>query len=217
MVFGRILTWACGALLLAQQCLAQSEQNVDVAPLATSPAESLASIQVRPGFRVELVAAEPLVCDPIAIAWGADTSLWVVEMGDYPSGAASPRESGRIRRLTDEDTDGKYDVSTVFLENLKYPTGVLPWRNGVLVTCAPDIFYAEDTDGDGKADRREVLFTGFIEGNPQHRVNGLCWGLDNWVHCANGDNDGTIISLKTGRRQDIQGHDFRIRPNEGPG
>ncbi len=144
--------------------------------------------RARPGFVVELVAAEPLVVDPVAFDWGPDGKFWVVEMRDYPLGldnAGAP--GGRVRLLKDTDGDGRYDQSTVFLDGLTFPNGVLSWRRGVLITCAPEIFYAEDTDGDGRADRREVLFSGFGEVNPQHRVNGLRWGLDNWVYCANGD------------------------------
>ena len=135
--------------------------------------------------------------DPIAFAWGPDGKLWVVEMGDYPLGVdGKGKPGGRVKFLEDADGDGKYDKATVFLDGLGFPTGVMPWRKGVLVTCAPDIFYAEDTDGDGKADKREVLFTGFGEGNQQHRVNGLVWGLDNWVYGANGDSGGTIKSIE---------------------
>ena len=79
---------------------------------------------------------------------------------------------------------------TTFLDGLGFPTGLMPWRKGVLVACAPDIFYAEDRDGDGKAEHREVLFTGFVEGNQQHRLNGFELGLDGWVYGANGDSGG---------------------------
>ncbi|MFO0929348.1 MAG: PVC-type heme-binding CxxCH protein [Gemmataceae bacterium] len=117
--------------------------------------------------------------------------------------------------LEDTNGDGKYDKRTVFLDNLGFPTGVLPWRKGVLVTCAPDILYAEDVDGDGKADRRVTLYTGFKEGNQQHRVNSLVWGLDNWIHVANGDSGGAIRSLKTGKTLTFSGRDLRIRPDTG--
>jgi putative membrane-bound dehydrogenase-like protein len=153
-----------------------------------SPKDALRTIEARPGFTVELVVAEPLVESPIAIDWGPDGKLWVVEMGDYPLGLDNKgKPGGRIRYLEDTDGDGHYKKSTIFLDKLLFPTGVLAWRKGVLVTCAPDIFYAEDTDGDGRADKREALFSGFGEVNPQHRVNGLRWGLDNWIYCANGD------------------------------
>ncbi len=186
-------------------------------PGPKSPEQSLAVLHARPGFTVELAASEPLVMDPVAMAWGPDGRLWVVEMGDYPRGAdGEGGHGGRVRVLEDRDSDGHYDRATVYLDDLGFPNGVLPWRNGVLVTCAPDILYAEDTDGDGKADKREVLYHGFVEANPQHRVNGLKWGLDGWIYCAHGDSkDGQIELLKTGETVNANGRDFRIRPDEG--
>ncbi len=183
-------------------------------PRAKSPADSLACIKARPGFKVELVASEPLVQDPIAFEWGADGKLWVVEMGDYPLGTDGKEKSGgRVKFLEDTDGDGRYDKSTLFLEGVNFPTGVMPWREGVIVSAAPEIFYAEDTDGDGKADVRKPLFTGFAEGNQQHRVNGFDYGLDNWLYGANGDSGGTI---RTGSgSHSMRGHDFRCRPDEG--
>ena len=197
------------ALPLILLMTAAGDEPKGVAPRAQSPAESLRSIRVRPGFRVELVACEPLVEDPIAFDWGADGRLWVVEMGDYPLGAdGQGKPGGVVRFLEDTDGDGKYDRATTFLDGLGYPTGVLPWRKGVLVACAPDILYAEDRNGDGKADVRTVLFTGFTRGNPQHLLNGFDYGLDGWVYGANGDSGGTI------RGVNIQGRDFRFRPDE---
>lgn len=188
----------------------------DVEPEAKSPQASLRSIQTRPGFTVELMAAEPLVQDPIAYAWGPDGKLWVVEMGDYPLGTdGKGKHGGNVKYLEDTDGDGKYDKATLFLEKLGYPTGVQVWKKGVLVTCAPELFYAEDTNGDGKADVRTPLFVGFSEGNQQHRVNGLVWGLDNWLYCANGDSGGGIKSLKTGKVVNISGRDLRLRPDTG--
>ncbi|HEV3024283.1 MAG TPA: PVC-type heme-binding CxxCH protein, partial [Pirellulales bacterium] len=193
-----------------------NELLADVEPQARTPAEALASMVVRPGFAVELVAAEPLVHDPVAIAWGADGKLWVVEMADYPKGNdGHGKHGGEVRFLEDTDGDGRYDRSTVFLDGLGYPTGVMPWRNGVLVTCAPEIFYAEDSDGDGRADVRRTLYRGFNEGNPQHRTNGLRYGLDHWIYCANGDSGGEVESVETGQRVAIGGRDFRIRPDVG--
>ena len=185
-------------------------------PQPKSPQASMNSIRLRPGFRIELVAAEPLVQDPVAMDWGPDGKLWVVEMGDYPRGTdGKGRAGGRVRFLEDTDGDGRYDSSTVFLDKLNFPNGVIAWRKGILVSAAPEIFYAEDTDGDGRADRRDVLFQGFVEGNQQHRVNGFARGLDNWIYCANGDSGGTIRSAKTGQSVNIGGRDFRIQPDTG--
>ena len=186
-------------------------------PKPMSPEKSLAAIKVGSGFQVELVAAEPLVRDPIAFDWSADGRLWVVEMGDYPSGIGSEHKpGGTVRILEDTDGDGRYDKSSAFLDGLKYPTGLIPWRKGIIVAAAPDIFYAEDSDGDGKADERRVLFTGFGEGNPQHLVNGFEYGLDNWIYGANGDSGGDIKVAGNLKHPSValRGRDFRFRPDE---
>ncbi|MEQ9411797.1 MAG: c-type cytochrome [Fuerstiella sp.] len=185
-----------------------------------SPSESLAAAHVRDGYEVELVAAEPLVRDPVAIAWGPDGRLWVAEMADYPLGMdGEGRPGGRVRFLEDSDQDGTYDRSTLFLDELRFPTGLMPWRDGVLITAAPEILYARDTDGDGRADTREVLFTGFQEGNQQLRVNGLRWGLDNWIYCASGAHHGgygadrRLRAVRTGAEIRLGSRDFRFRPD----
>lgn len=185
-------------------------------PTAKSPEESLASIKVRPGFKVELVASEPLIADPVAFDWGPDGRLWVVEMGDYPNGVdGKGKPGGKVKVLTDTNADGKYDKAEAFLEGIPFPTGVKVWRKGILVTAAPDIFYAEDADGDGRAEIKKTLYQGFGEGNQQHRVNGLVWGLDNWLYVGNGDSGGQIKSLVTGDVVNIGGRDLRIRPDTG--
>ena len=187
-----------------------------------SPAESLAVTFVPDGYEIELAVAEPMVIDPVAIAWGADGRLWVAEMIDYPLGMdGKGKPGGKIKFLEDTDGDGKYDRATVFLENVAFPNGLLPWRNGLIVTAAPEIFYAEDTNGDGKADKREVLFSGFQEGNQQLRVNGLKLGLDNWIYCASGAHHGgygadrSITAVKTGAKIDLGSRDFRFRADTG--
>jgi putative membrane-bound dehydrogenase-like protein len=184
---------------------------------AKSPAESLKCIKARPGFKVELMVAEPLVMDPIAFAWGPDGKFWVVEMGDYPLGLdGKGKPGGKIKYLekSKPEGEGPYDKMTVFMDGLGFPTGVFPYKNGVLVTCAPDIFYAE-VGKDGKAAKKEILFTGFKEGNQQHRVNGLTWGIDNWIYGANGDSGGIVKSIKTGKSVDIRGRDFRLKVETG--
>jgi len=187
-----------------------------------SPEESMKVAHVREGFELQLVVAEPLVIDPVAIDWGPDGKLWVAEMADYPSGMDNNgKPGGRIRYLEDKDGDGQYETSTVLLQDIPFPTGVMAWGKGVLITAAPEIIYAEDSDNDGTADVRKTLFSGFLEGNQQLRVNGLRWGLDNWVHCASGSHnpgygaDSQILSHVTNQKTTVGSRDFRIRPDEG--
>ncbi len=185
-------------------------------PPPKSPEEALASFRVRAGFRVELVAAEPVVVDPVAFDWGADGRLWVVEMRDYPLGLdGHGQPGGVIKILADADGDGRFETATIFLDGVSFPSSVMPWRKGALIAAAPDLIYAEDTDGDGKADLKKVLFTGFVEGNQQHRFNGFEWGQDGWIYAANGDSGGQVRSAATGKTISISGRDFRFHPDTG--
>lgn len=182
--------------------------------LAKSPADSLATIQVHEGLRVELVASEPQVESPVAIDFGADGKLWVAEMKDYgcKDGETCP-PAGRVSILEDRDGDGKFETSTVFLDKLAAPMGVCAWRKGVLISAAPDLIYAEDTDGDSKADIVKTLFTGFSVENAQARLNILSIGLDGWLQsgCMFVGN----IKNEQGREVDLGNRDFRIRPDSG--
>jgi len=185
-----------------------------------SPSESLAKIHVHDGYRVELVASEPLTMDPVAIDWSADGRIWVVEMADYPLGMdGKGQPGGRVRVLEDTDGDGRYDKSTLFADALAFPTGLLTWRDGVIVTAAPDILFLRDTDGDGKADTREKLASGLTTGNQQLRANGLRWGLDGWVYGAAGGHHGEYgigTKLRTRAGATLVGsRDFRFRPDTG--
>lgn len=185
-------------------------------PTPLSPKQALKSMRVAPEFVVDLVAAEPLVVDPVAIDWGADGKLWVVEMRDYPMGIDGKwKPGGVVKFLEDKNGDGHYDEATVFLDNLPFPTGVFAWRKGVLICAAPDIIYAEDTDGDGRADVVKKIFTGFATNNFQARVNSLSLGLDNWIYGANGLLGGKIHFVGGTNEIDIRGRDFRINPDTG--
>ncbi|MBL8890904.1 MAG: c-type cytochrome [Planctomycetaceae bacterium] len=187
--------------------------------LPRSPQDSLRAIRVPVGYRVELVAAEPEVLDPVAFDWDQQGRLWVVEMADYPSGMdGAGKPGGRVRRLEDRDGDGRFETSQLFADGLNFPNGLLSWGPGVLVTAAPEILYLADNDNDGTADVREVWFSGFNEGNQQLRINGLRWGLDGWIYCANGGHHaghGTEIQVlchRTGNRLALGSRDFRFHP-----
>lgn len=209
-----------------------AELLAGVEPGPRSVDAALKSFKLAPGFKVEAVASEPLVEDPIAFSFAPDGKLWVVEMGDYPLGVdGKGTPGGKVRILEDADGDGKFDKMTVFLDGLPFPTGITTWGRGVIITAAPDILYAEDTDGDGKADVKQVLYTGFTPGNQQHRLNGLAFGLDGWLYCANGHSGGRVKAvckailgrdatvklerIENGQVTDIRGRDFKINPQTG--
>lgn len=207
---------AVGALPASVERISAKQLIAFDMPPPQSPEEALASFQLRPGFRIELVAAEPVVVDPVYLDWDAEGRLWVVEIRDYPLGMdGKGKPGGVVKVLEDTNGDGRYDRATPFLEDVPFPTSMMPWRKGVLVAAAPDLFYAEDTDGDGRANVRRILFTGFNPGNQQHRLNGFEWGLDGWIYAANGDSGGRVKSLATGKVISISGRDVRFRPDTG--
>ena len=184
--------------------------------------ESIETFDLVDGAELSVVASEPQIQDPVAFDWAADGKLWVVEMGDYPNGKqwhgpGDPKgdKGGRLKLLEDRDGDGHFETAHLMLDGLDAPTGVKAWRNGAIISVAPDILYVEDSNGDNKVDVRRVLFTGLRVGNQQHRANGLRWGLDHWLHVANGDSGGVVRSSNTGDEVNIRGRDFRIQPDTG--
>jgi putative membrane-bound dehydrogenase-like protein len=142
-----------------------------------SPEEALRSFEIVPGFRVELVAAEPLVTDPVAISFDEKGRMYVVEMRGYSENRQE--NLSRIRLLEDTDGDGQFEKSTVFAEGLLWPTAIHCWQGGVFVADAPDLLYLKDTTGDGVADEKRVVLTGFGTSNVQGLVNTMQWSLDN--------------------------------------
>src|SRR4051812_23921323 len=178
---GRSLLGGAGVAVLGLCALAAAaETKPDPPPSAPaagplSPREERATFRVPDGFCVELVACEPDVVDPVAMAFDEDGRLYVAEMRGYPNGgvATGAVTSGRIKRLEDRDGDGYYETCTTFAEGLRFPTGVMSWRGGLLVANAPDLIYLEDTTGTGKADRKRTLYTGFNLANIQQLVNSL--------------------------------------------
>ena len=102
------------------------------------------------------------------------------------------RRPGNVTRLEDRDGDGRFETRTVFLDGLSWPTGVVPYDGGVFIAVAPDIIYAKDTNGDGVADVKKVMFTGFGTENVQGLLNGLLWGPDGWIYGVASSNGGTI-------------------------
>ncbi len=133
-------------------------------------------------FQIELFAIDPLIGDPVAMEIDEQGNIYVLEMHGYPLDLSG---SGVIKLLEDTDEDGFPDKSTVYADGLTLPTGLMRWKNGLIVTDAPNVWYLEDTDGDRKADHREIILTGFALSNPQHNLNSPVYGLDNGIYLAN--------------------------------
>jgi putative membrane-bound dehydrogenase-like protein len=163
-------------------------------PSPLTPADALKAFEAAPGLRVELVAAEPLVASPCAIAFDSKGRLFVAENRGYPIGPKEgEKPAGVIAMLEDTDGDGRMDKRTVFADGLTFPNGVLPWGGGLIVTCAPDVLFLKDNNGDGVADERRVLLTGFATtGSTQLRVNAPTIGPDGLIYLAAGLSGGTV-------------------------
>ncbi len=190
---------------------APAEEKTEAIAGPVSPRDSLNSLVTHPDLKVELVACEPQVVDPVAMAFDEQGRLWVAEMRDYPNGPA-PGESpkSRIKLLKDQDGDGFYETAEVFADNLLFANGVQPWKGGVIVTMSGKVAYFQDENGDGIVER-ETWFTGFTEENPQLRANHPTFGLDNQVYIANGLRGGVVAKIG-GKPISISGRDFRFDP-----
>ncbi len=162
--------------------------SIPAAPVLT-PQGALKSFKLAPGFRIELVASEPLVSDPVAMAFDPDGRIWVVEMhGFMPNvdGKGEDAPVGRIVVLEDTDGDGRMDKSRGFLDGLVMPRAIALVRDGVLVAEPPKLWFCRDTNGDGKSDEKSEVANDYgNRANPEHTANGLLWSMDNWIYSAN--------------------------------
>lgn len=209
-----------GALLALALPLNAAEPVPDPKELpripATEPADALKTFKVKPGFRLELVASEPLVTDPVSLSFDADGRLYVVEMRGYSERRTD--SLGQIRLLEDTDNDGRMDRSTVFAAGLNWPTAVFCYDGGVFVGVTPDLWFMKDTDGDGVADLKKIVYTGFGTDrerlNVQAMFNSFRWGLDNRIHGATASNGGTISNPndKNAKPTRVRGRNFAFNP-----
>ena len=198
------------------------------APGPLSPAEALGAFQIEPGVRVEIAAAEPLVRDPVALCFGDAGRMFVVEGRSYPQLGESPLTLGTVALLEDVDGDGRFEKRTTFADGFTFPNGILPWGGGVFLTCAPDIWFLKDTTGDGRADVRQIVLTGFgtESSSEQLRVASPTLGPDGWVYITSGLTDAKVTSplhpsrpAVTAKRQDGRFHPetFVYEPLAGAG
>ncbi len=198
---------------------------------ALTPEQERAALHVPPGFTVQLFASEPMINKPINMAFDARGRLWVSSTVEYPYSADKSRWSDEkgthvkdsrdaIKILADTDDDGKAEKVTDFADGLNIPTGVLPWHKpehkaGCIAWSIPNIWYFADTDGDDKADHREILFGPLGYEKDTH---GMCssfrLGLDGWVYATHGFNNTSHLKATDGSTLDLQsGNVFRFRPD----
>ncbi|MBP0903032.1 c-type cytochrome [Mariniflexile gromovii] len=154
-----------------------------------SPEESMKTFYLPEGYKVELVASEPMIDEPVTIAWDGNGRMYVAEMNTYMQdvdGTGTNRSISKIKLLEDTDGDGRMDKSTVFIDSLLLPRMILPLENELIVneTFSYDLWSYKDTDGDGVADKKERVYYNPNRrgGNLEHQQSGLLWNLDNWVY-----------------------------------
>ncbi len=189
-----------------------------------SPVESMKTIQVPKGYKLQLVASEPMIKEPVDCVWDANGDLYVIEMTTYMQDADATGQSdkkSRVIKLQDTNGDGKMDKSTIFIDGLYLPRMILPLDDRILIceTDTLDIYAYRDTTGDGKADEK-VLFHkgGPRDGNLEHQPSGLIWNIDNWIYMTKSstrlrildgkveERKGTHINAQWGLHHDDDGH-----------
>lgn len=231
----RPLAWILSPLALTFGLIAccSSATTAEDKPLAElmpripskTPEEALSTFKLQHGFSLELVAAEPLVADPIDAAFDERNRMYVVEMSDYPflpeqrvqKYKDQRAESwSRIRLLTDTNGDGTMDQSSVFADKLRWAQSVCCAKGGVYVLAPPNLYFMKDTDGDDVADVKEIICSGFSQTNVQGLANGLEWGRDNAIYFSSGMAGGDLTipatSTKPERKFTPGRRDLRLDP-----
>ncbi|HXA06465.1 MAG TPA: PVC-type heme-binding CxxCH protein [Bryobacteraceae bacterium] len=170
-----------------------------------SAEDALRTFKVESGFHVEKFLSEPDVLSPVAMDFDENGRIYVVEDRGYPLSTETPL--GRIKLIEDTNGDGIPDRVTIFADKLVMPTGIMRWKKGILVTDAPNVWYFEDTKGNGQADVRQLVLTGFAVTNPQHTVNNPVYGLDNWIYLAH---EGPATAIIYKKQFGDRGSDIRF-------
>ncbi|MGH7471752.1 MAG: PVC-type heme-binding CxxCH protein, partial [Longimicrobiales bacterium] len=194
-----------------------ADKHVDSAQIGISPAESFALTTLRPGLRIELFAAEPMINNIIDFAWDARGRMWAVETNDYPNNVLPDTVKGNDRVVILEDTngDGRADKKTIFADGMNLATSLVLANGGVIVGQAPHMLFFKDTNGDNKADQRTILFTGWPRDDTHGTISNMRWGFDNQIWGSVGYNGfrGTVGGVTYARGQIGAGY-FRF-PSDG--
>jgi putative membrane-bound dehydrogenase-like protein len=238
MQIGSVFVLACAVFGCGIAC-AQIPQPTD-APKPLPPEESARAFQLPDGFRMEVVASEPLIASPSAVCWDERGRMFVSELHGYNlegqldieelnktgkldtqvrrvqaeekfKRAAQSGTYGVVKLLLDSNGDGRMDKAVLWATNLPPAYGLVPARGGVIVACAPDIVYLADRDDDGVVETREVLFTGFRTGMLERGVNAPLWNVDGWIYLGRGHGGGTITGPHLTAPVRLADSDFRIR------
>ena len=176
-------------------------------PSQTQKPNSDNNFEIMEGFQIELVVAEPLIHDPVAMEIDEDGNWYVAEMPGYPLDLS---KTGTIKKLKDTNGDGLPDTSVVFAKGLTLPMGLMKWKKGLLVADAPNVWYLEDTNGDEVADEKQAVLTGFSLSNPQHNMNSPKFGIDNWIYLGH---SGAINSFAFEKVFSDKGTEIRFPNN----
>jgi putative heme-binding domain-containing protein len=200
-------------LLVAGQTIAADPPLVATAP-HLSPEDECRAFKLPPEFAAQLVAAEPDIQKPMNMAFDARGRLWVTCTIEYPYPVKDRPGRDCIKILDDFGPDGRAKKITTFADGLNIPIGLLPYDDGAIVFSIPHLWRLRDTNGDGKADQREVLLSGFGQRDTHGLVNGLVRGMDGWIYACHGYANDSDVTAKDGSRIVINsGHTFRFKPD----
>ena len=210
----RCLQYFCMTFLCFCAGLASGEEDFsgELPRIPPRSAEAaLKSFTTAEGFQIQLVASEPLVASPVAIEWDAEGRMYICEMRGY----SEDRDEGlsRIRRLEDTNKDGRYDTSVIYADGLLWPTALFPYKGGLFVGDAPNLYYFRDDDEDGQAEHKEVVLTGFGTSNVQGLMNSFRWGLDNQIHIACSSAAGKVGRPGSEQFVEVRGRDLAFNPD----
>ncbi len=214
----------------------------DDAPQPLSPEESQQRFRLPDGFRIDLVASEPLIADPSCVAWDEHGRMFVTEIhgynleghldvtelnkggeldltirrvrvGEATKAKARDGQHGSLKLLRDRDGDGRMDEAITWADDIPAAYGVVAALGGVIVTAEPHIYFFADRDGDDRPDERTILFSGFGHGEMERAINNPVWGPDNWIYAGQGWGGGTITGPNLARPVELGRTDFRFKPD----
>ncbi len=194
--------------LLAVPALSQpkepySEHIASSAPKV--PADEQKAFRLPPGYEIQLVAAEPDIHKPLNINFDAKGRLWVTETVEYPFPAKPDKGRDAVKILEDFGDDGRAKKITTFAGGLNIPIGVVPLSVGgkgdsAFVYSIPNILRLSDTDGDGKADKREVMYAAYGFADTHGMTNAFTWGFDGWIYATHGFSNESTVKGATASR-----------------